>query len=74
MPKIMPAKGALNAAEIPAAAPQPTRVRSRFGEACSHRPMRDPAAAPRTTTGPSAPTEPPVPMTIAAARLFTANR
>ena len=70
MPKITPVMGALKAAEIPAAAPQPTSVRKRLGEALSQRPIRDAAAAPSTTTGPSAPTEPPVPITIAAAAVL----
>jgi len=68
-----PAIGALKAADSPAAAPHPARVRNRWGELFSHRPIRDPVAAPATITGPSAPTAPPVPIRTADATAFAAT-
>ncbi len=70
--KNTPAMGALNAAEMPAAAPQATSTFRRPGPERKNRPMREPKAAPVTATGPSAPTDPPVPMRIAVASVFTA--
>jgi hypothetical protein len=71
--KSTPAIGALKAAAMPAAEPAPTNVLSRSGEARNHRPMRELVAAPATTTGPSGPTELPVPMSSADATVFAAT-
>ena len=71
--KKAPANGALNAAEIPAAAPHPTRILSRRGWSRSTRPTADPTADPSTAVGPSLPAEPPAPSVIAAATVRTAT-
>ncbi len=71
--KSAPAIGALNVAEMPAAAPQPTITRSWLAETFSICPRLEPSAAPIWTIGPSRPTEPPVPIEIALASAFTAT-
>jgi hypothetical protein len=68
--KSAPAIGPLKVAAIPAAAPQPTRVRSWRGGAFNKRPSQDAAAAPIWTIGPSRPTEPPDPIVIADTSVF----
>jgi len=65
-----PAMGALKVAAMPAAAPQPTRVRILSAETLRICPMVDPMADPICTMGPSLPTEPPVPMQMAEAKDF----
>ncbi len=69
--KNTPAMGALNAAEIPAAAPHATSTRSLVGPERKNLPIEEPSAEPATATGPSAPTDPPVPMASAAPAVFT---
>jgi hypothetical protein len=71
--KKTPAIGALNAAEIPAAEPQATSRRKRSGLDRKKRPIFDPSADPTTATGPSAPTEPPVPIASAEAAVLTST-
>jgi hypothetical protein len=65
--KKAPASGALNAAEIPAAAPAPTSTVVRSGEKRNTRPSSDPIPAPSTATGPSLPADPPPPIVTAEA-------
>ena len=69
--KIAPAIGALKVAEMPAAAPQPTSVRTPAAFSRSFCPMVEPKAEPIWTIGPSRPTEPPVPIESAEASAFT---
>ena len=57
-----PAIGALKMPAMPAAAPQPTSIISKWGERRKACPKFDPMAAPVNTMGPSAPTEPPQPI------------
>ena len=72
MAKKTPARGALNVALIPAAAPHATSTRRRGSASRLRRPAVDPSADPICTMGPSRPTEPPPPMHRAEARAFTA--
>ncbi len=73
--KKMPAIGALNTDEMPAAAPQPSSVAVFCGLVPSQRPKFDPIAAPMVTIGPSAPAEPPEPIVaVAASHLRAATR
>ncbi len=58
---------------MPAAAPQPTMVRSWLAETLSICPMVEPSAEPIWTIGPSRPTEPPLPIEMAEASAFTAT-
>ena len=60
--KKAPAIGALKAAAIPPATPQPARVGSRLGGTLSNWPRTEPSEAPIWTMGPSRPTEPPEPI------------
>ena len=64
--KMTPASGVLKDAAMPAAVPQPTRVRMLLFGSDSHWPMKLPLAAPRNTWGPSRPTEWPLMMATAA--------
>jgi hypothetical protein len=66
-----PAMGALKVAATPAAAPQPTIVRSWLAGTRSSWPIEEPSADPIWTMGPSRPTEPPDPIEIAEASAFT---
>ncbi len=69
--KNTPARGALNVAEMPPAAPQATSsftLRSSRWNSCAR---EDPSAEPICTIGPSRPTEPPPPMHSALASAFT---
>ena len=68
--KSAPATGALNVPAMPAAAPQPTSVRSRRSSSFSHCPMLEPKAEPIWTMGPSRPTEPPEAMLMAEANIL----
>ena len=70
-PKNTPVIGALNVAAIAPAAPQATRMRSRFSGILTHWPTLDASDEPICTIGPSRPTEPPTPMQIAEARALT---
>ncbi len=73
--KITPAMGALNTADMPAAAPHPTSILTRSPDSLNIWPMVDPTAAPICTMGPSRPAEPPDPMQMAdATALATATR
>ena len=65
--KKAPASGALNAAEIPAAAPAATSTVVRLAGNRNQRPSAEPIAAPNTATGPSAPADPPPPIVTALA-------
>ena len=65
--KKAPASGALKAAEMPAAAPAPTRMRVRSPEKRKSALRREAMSAPKTATGPSLPAEPPLPIVIALA-------
>ena len=69
--KKTPAIGALKVAEIPPAAPQATRIRSRDSGTRVSCPSVEPSAEPIWTIGPSRPTEPPEPMQIADASALT---
>ncbi len=60
--KSIPAMGALKMPAMPAAAPQPTNIIRMRGERRNICPMLEPMAAPVYTIGPSAPTDPPLPM------------
>ncbi len=60
------ASGAPKVADMPAAAPQASRILRSAGETWSTWPTSDPSAPPVTMIGPSAPNGPPVPMAIAA--------
>ena len=71
-PKNTPVIGALNVAEIPPAAPQATRIRSRFSGIRTHWPRLEASAEPICTIGPSRPTDPPAPMQMAEATDLTA--
>ena len=71
--KSAPAMGALKVAEMPAAAPQPTRVRIWAVLSFSSCPTDEPNAEPIWTIGPSRPTEPPVPMESAEASALAAT-
>ena len=70
-PKNTPVIGALNVAEMPPAAPQATKMRSRLSGIRTHCPMPEASAEPIWTIGPSRPTEPPEPMHSAEARALT---
>ena len=70
--KIAPAIGALKVAARPAAAPQPTSVRSWRPGTRSACPIAEPSTAPICTIGPSCPAEPPEPSVTADAVIFTA--
>jgi hypothetical protein len=70
-PKKTPAIGALKVAEMPPAAPQATRTRSRDSGTFVHWPSVEPSAEPICTIGPSRPTEPPEPMQSADASDLT---
>ena len=70
-PKNTPVTGALKVAEMPPAAPQATRIRSRFSGIRTHWPRLEAIAEPICTIGPSRPTDPPVPMHSAEARALT---
>ena len=70
-PKNTPVIGALKVAEMPPAAPQATRIRSRLSGILIHWPRPEANAEPICTIGPSRPTEPPVPMQIADASALT---
>ena len=70
-PKNTPVTGALNVAEIPPAAPQATRIRSRFSGIRTHWPKLEASADPICTIGPSRPTDPPDPMHKAEASALT---
>jgi len=65
-----PASGALNAAAIAAAAPQPTKVRKSLRRKCSSRPMREAVPEPSWVKAASNPTEAPTPAerTVSAVR------
>jgi hypothetical protein len=69
--KKTPAMGALKVAEMPPAAPQATRMRSRDSGTRVNWPRVEPSAEPIWTIGPSRPTEPPAPMQSAEASDFT---
>jgi hypothetical protein len=69
--KNTPAIGALNVAEIPAAAPHATSSRSWDSVTRASWPSTDPSAEPICTIGPSRPTEPPDPMHSAEASDLT---
>ncbi len=69
--KSAPAIGALKVAAIPAAAPQPTRVLCRMWGALSICARLEPMDEPIWTIGPSRPTEPPEPIEMPEARIFT---
>ena len=58
-PKNTPVTGALNVAAMPPAAPQATRIRSRFSGIRIHWPRPEASAEPICTIGPSRPTDPP---------------
>jgi len=60
--KNVPAIGALNEADTAAATPQPIRLTVSERLSPKTRARREQSAAPRCTTGPSRPTEPPTPM------------
>ena len=60
------ASGAPKVADMPAAAPQASRILRSAGETWSTCPSSDPSAPPVTMIGPSAPNGPPVPMASAA--------
>ncbi len=66
-----PARGALNVAAIPPAAPQATSSRCRSSATRTRVPRVEPSAAPICTMGPSRPTDPPPPMVNADASAFT---
>ena len=70
-PKNTPVIGALNVAAMPPAAPQATRIRSRFSGILTRWPRLEASAEPICTIGPSRPTEPPVPMHTAEAIALT---
>jgi len=73
--KKAPANGALKAAEIPAAAPAPTRILVRFPEKRKSALSREAMSAPKTATGPSLPADPPLPIVTALAAVrATAGR
>ncbi len=65
--KNAPASGALNAAEMPAAAPAATMTLVRAGSNLNARPRNEASAAPSTATGPSLPAAPPLPSVTALA-------
>jgi hypothetical protein len=65
--KKAPVRGALNAAEIPAAAPAATRILMRDASKRNACPRNEPRVAPRTATGPSLPADPPPPSVTALA-------
>ena len=65
--KKIPAIGALNTEEMPAAAAQPRRVAVFCGVVLRRWPTHEPRDAPMVTIGPSAPAEPPEPMVRVAA-------
>ena len=70
-----PAIGVLNVAAMPAAAPQPTKVRMRCMFTLVNCPKVDPRAAPIWAMGPSRPTERPLPILMAVAmEVSTATR
>jgi hypothetical protein len=69
--KMAPAMGALKVAEMPAAAPQPTRIFMCWAEMRKSWPRLEPRVEPIWTMGPSLPTEPPEPMQMAEARILT---
>ena len=71
-PKNTPVIGALKVAAIPPAAPQATRIRSRFSGIRTHWPRLEASAEPICTIGPSRPTDPPAPMQMAEATDLTA--
>ena len=71
-PKNTPVIGALKVAEIPPAAPQATRIRSRFSGMRIHWPRPEARAEPICTIGPSRPTDPPTPMQMADATALSA--
>ncbi|RME75536.1 MAG: hypothetical protein D6776_02970 [Planctomycetota bacterium] len=66
-----PATGALKIAAMPAAAPQPTSVRSRRSPTRRNCPSTEPVPAPICTIGPSEPAEPPEPIVSVDAIAFT---
>ena len=70
-PKNTPVTGALKVAEMPPAAPQATRIRSRFSGIFTHWPRLEARAEPIWTIGPSRPTDPPAPMHTADATALT---
>lgn len=65
---MVPAIGALNVAEMAAAAPLPTRILSRSPENLNKDPITELTGALMCTIGPSRPTEQPDPMQIADAK------
>ena len=69
--KMTPAMGALKVPLMPAAAPQATNRRTSSGGWRPSCPRMLPKVAPIWTMGPSRPTEPPVPMQRALAKIFT---
>jgi hypothetical protein len=69
--KMAPPIGALNTAARPPAAPQATNVRMWPGEMPSRCPVAEAVAAPICTMGPSCPADPPEPIVIAEAKIFT---
>ncbi len=71
--KITPVIGALKVADMPAAAPQATRIRIYSSVTRNSRPTEDPSAAPICTIGPSRPADPPEPMQRAAQRNFMSD-
>jgi len=70
-PKNTPVIGALNVAAMPPAAPQATRIRSRFSGILIRWPMLEASSEPICTIGPSRPTDPPTPMHSADASALT---
>ena len=62
--KTIPANGALNIAAMPAAAPQPSIRVSVLMSTPKKRPTFEPIAAPVSTIGASAPTDPPNPIVM----------
>src|SRR5690242_10162708 len=73
--KNAPASGALNAALIAAPVAHPTSTVTRPGAKRNVRPSHEPIHAANTTTGPSVPAEPPLPMVMDdAAVLASAGR
>ena len=73
MTKIIPARGALNVAAMPAAAPHPTNTRMRSLESLIIWPNTDPMTEQICTVGPTRPADPPAPIVMEEVSEHTAN-
>ena len=71
--KIIPAKGALKVAAMPAAAPHPTKTRIRSLESFIIWPNIEPITEQICTVGPTRPADPPDPIVMEEVRAQTAN-